>query len=77
MNRSNIRVFTEKSLFAVNNVSPDRTDSQNNIKVLYLVFHGRKKLAANSTKMVLTNHYKRVILDDVDLNKALRCSLVF
>ena len=51
MNKSNIRVFSEKSLFAVNNVSPDRTDSQNNIKVLYLVFHGRKKFNLNSNQM--------------------------
>ena len=27
--------------------------------------------------MVWTNNYKRVILDDVDWNKALRCILVF
>ena len=43
MDKSNIKVFTEKSLFAVNNVSPDRTDRQNNIKVQYLIFQGRKK----------------------------------
>ena len=56
MDKSNIKVFTEKSLFAINNVSPDRTDRQNNIKVQYLIFQGRKKLAANSTKMVHMNY---------------------
>ena len=68
MVKSNIKVFSEKSLFAVNNVSPLRTDRKNNIKVLYLIFQGRYKLAANLTKIVSTNNYKmkRVILDDVD-----------
>ena len=56
MDNSNIKVFTEKSLFAINNVSPDRTDRQTNIKVEYLIFQGRKKLAANSTKMVHMNY---------------------